>query len=923
MKSYVKHFLLVTMGVFAVVDARKTVEEQCIEDSMQTQTSTMHHSGVVKKHVLENGMTILVYENHTIPKVSLQIWYKVGSKDEGSGEKGIAHLIEHMIFKGTSGQDALPLSESDMNMIGPKLSAELNAFTTQDFTGYRFDLPTHNWKEMLPIIADCMLNCSFKDEHLNSEMKAVIQELKMRKDNYVSSLAETMLGAVFPDHPYHYPIIGFKQDLWNVKGADLRKFYKKHYVPNNATLVVVGDVNAQEVFALAQEYFGDIEPNWAYERPELYLNQDISSKSVTLYRDVTQPICLLAYVIPGLSSKTKHVIDLVSSILGSGKSSRLYKILVDECQLATSLGTFHWSTLFDHGVFFIIFEPKRVADIDHIICVIQDEIDDLVKHGVKDTELTRSINQSRMKYYSMLENMQEQAFDIGKLFLATGDENYVFDYLNKSHATLQKELHDILKNYFRASVMHKGMILPLPEEEKKQWLALQTESDLQDERILSARQRDTDVEGPGYVSQVKVGHPGLFSFPKAQISTTKNGIKILAHHNDNTPKISVVLQLKAKDYYDPADKQGLYNFVAQVMTEGTENYTATELADELESRGINIAVYPGGVSMSMLSSDLKKGLELLLEILTKATFEKSEVEKIRAQIQADIKNFWDNPAQFSGQIVREHVYKGHPYSKNSLGDAKTIAAVTQQDLIDWYKKVIVPGGARLAIVGDLTGYDVPALVESVLGNWHGKEVPTIQFPVLQKAPVQEIVYPINRDQVVLCFAGLSVDRKDKDYDKLVIFDQILGAGALGSMSSRLFKLREQSGLFYSINGSLTSTADEQPGMVMVKTMVSLDRLPEAERAIRETLAHAADTIEPYEFEQAKNAIATARVQNFESNSKMATAFLFLDRYGFPADYFDKRTAQLDKITIAEVQEAVKRVLRTNELSLFKIGRCSK
>lgn len=920
MKRFLTLFLFLTITMVMVADKQKSSKKSVTKDTMQTNKNVTKHSGVVLKRVLKNGLTILVYRIHMIPKVCIQMWYKVGSKDEMTGEKGLAHLIEHMIFKGTSGENALPLSESDQNMIGQKLSAQFNAFTTQDFTGYRFDLPTHNWRHILPIIVDCMQNCSFKDEHLNSEMKAVIQELKMRKDNYTTDLAESMLSAMFSDHPYQYPIIGFKQDLWTVKGSDLRAFYEKHYVPNNATLVVVGDVDPEEVFALAQDYFGAIEPNLEYKRPEFYLNKDIASKSITLYRDVAQPICLLGYVVPGLSSKTKHLIDLISIILGAGKSSRLYKAVVNDAQLATSLSTYHWSTLFDYGVFFIIFEPKDVASTDRIISIVQKEIEDLIVNGIKPEELEMAVNQSKMKYYSLLEDMQQQAFDLGKFYLATGDENYVFDYLKQPLETLQHELRVLLETYFRPSITHKGMIVSLPEEEKKQWLALQNESDAQDERILSKRQRTTDVEDPCYVDKIQVGCPELFSFAKADKSVLSSGITVLSHHNGNTPKISIILQLKAQDYYDPQEQQGLYNFMTQMMTEGTKNYTGNGLAQALESRGISLSVGPGAISMTMLSSDLSKGLELLHEVLTNATFEEKEIEKIRSHIQADIKNFWDNPTQFAGQLVREHIYKGHPYSKNSLGAPGIIAAITKKDLVDCYKKFIVPEGARLAIVGDLKGYDLNAVLESSLGDWSGKAVPTIEFAPIDPEINKEVVYPINRDQAVLCFVGLSVDRKDKDYDKLLIFDQILGGGALGSMSSRLFRLREQSGLFYSINGSLTAHTDEQPGMVIVKTLVSIDRLAEAEKAIKNCLKSSANEITPNEFEQAKNAILTSLVQFFESNSKIAAAFLFLEKYALPADYFDKRAAQLASITIPDVQAAVKRVLKVDELSTFKIGR---
>ena len=178
---------------------------------MNTQYNKTFKAGTVSKHVLDNGMTILVRPIHTVPKVSVQLWYNVGSKDEMDKERGIAHLIEHMTFKGTK-----KLSESDINFVTHMLSGSCNAFTSYDYTGYLFNFPTQHWKESFNIMADCMTNCSFKDYMLNSEMKAVIQELKMYRDRYERSLVDEMIGMIFADHPYHHPIIGYKQDLWSV-----------------------------------------------------------------------------------------------------------------------------------------------------------------------------------------------------------------------------------------------------------------------------------------------------------------------------------------------------------------------------------------------------------------------------------------------------------------------------------------------------------------------------------------------------------------------------------------------------------------------------------------------------------------------------------------------------------------------------------
>ena len=868
----------------------------------------------VYKMVLANGMTILVRLVHTIPKVSIQIWYNVGSKDEQLLEKGIAHLIEHMIFKGTE-----KLSESDINMLTHKLSGSCNAFTSYDYTGYLFNFPTHHWKEALPIMADCMTNCSFKDDMLNSEMKAVIQELKMYHDNYRLSLMREMISTIFSDHPYHYPIIGYKHDLWNVSGGDLRKFYKKHYLPNNATLVVVGDVDADEVFQLAQKHFGALKADNTYKKSDYYFGKDIVSKSVTLYRDIKQPLVMYTFVAPGARQKVDHILQITEWVIGKGKSSRLYKKLVNELQIATAVGTGYWD-LFDHSLFFIICEPKTVGDIDQIGQHVCQELIDISKHGIKNEEFVRGLKNTQMTLYNLLEDAEDQAYQIGGSYLATGDENYVFTALQQPTDLLKQQVESLITDYFRPSVMHRGEVLPLPSQEKSYWLALQKESDKEDERILSNRVRTTPIEPPVYTKSVPVKDPVPFSFPKAEILQLSNGLKVLYHHNPNTPKINITLEFKASHYYDQEDKQGLFNFIAKMLSEGTKNYTAEQLADIIESRGMSFTAYPGGISMSMLSNDFEFGLQILEEILTNATFPEQEIEKNRAQILAEIKYFWDDPRYFAGQLMRETIYKGHPYRKNTLGTEKSVKAITHDDMLNFYKKYISPHGARIAIVGDLKDYKLKDIFEKILDKWQGPEVMDIEFPALAPTKAEELNYPINRDQVVLSLAHLSIERMHPDFDKFLLFNQIFGGGALGSMSSRLFQLREATGLFYTIHGSLLVGSDEQQGMFQVKTIVSLDRLKEAEKAIKQTIDTVTDTITPEELVEAKRAVINTLVDHFESNSGIAQTFLYLDRFGLPAEYFDNRAAKLGKITLFGMQQAVKRVLSSNNLVVLRIGR---
>jgi len=886
-------------------------------NTRKTMSKKTNKQPQVYRFQLENGLTVLVRPVHTVPNVSMQILYGVGSKHEKNGERGSAHLLEHMLFKGTHTR-----SESDINTETHKLSGVTNAFTGYDFTGYLFEFPVQNWLHGLAILADCMENCTIKEEHLSSEMKAVIQELKMYKDSYHRSLVQELVGLIFQDHPYHHPIVGYKQDLWAVKSSDLFSFYKKHYKPNNATLVVVGDVDPENVFEEAKKAFGHIKPDWSHKKEEFYFNQDIAAKSVTIYRDVELPKACFVFVVPGLSAKKEHLLSLVDIALGQGKSSRLYKKIVDELQLATSLQSGYYD-FFDHGLFFIAVEPKSVENIEAIRSIIQKELGDFAEAGITDEELKMALKQNKMMIYGLLESNMSQAEKIATSFLATGDPEYVYNYFNYSETELKEGANQLIKDYLRPSIMHTGLVLPLPESEKEQWVKLQKISDQEDKRILFGRVRTTPVEPPVNADKVEVGKRVDFAFPKPEKALLSNNVSLYYYNNSKIPKIELVLSFAARPYYDSDTLPGLYNFVAAMMTEGTKKYTAQEFARVIESRGMGISVNPGRIAMSFLSEDLSFALDILHELLTNVTFDEKEIEKVRNQLKASIKHFWDQPNLISSWLVRENIYAGHPYSKNLLGTYDSIEKITQQDLIDFYVKYISLQGARLAIVGDLSDYNLVEKLENVLGACKGCAIEPILFPVVTYDKIHEINYPINRDQVVLFLGALSIDLKHADYDKLLLFDQIFGGGVLGSMSSRLFDLREETGLFYTIGGSLVAGADEQPGMVMVKTIVSLDRLEEAEKAIRNTMLTTVDTITQEEFEQAKQALINSLVNNFTASKRMAEAFLFLDRYKLPTDFFDKRAAQLETITLDEVKEAANKILKQNGLLTVRVGRVDK
>ncbi len=863
---------------------------------------------------LSNGLTLLVCPKKDAATVSVQLWYNVGSKHEKDGERGIAHFIEHMIFKGTE-----KLKESDVDLVIGKLSGDCNAFTSYDYTGYLFNLPVANWDKSLPMMADCMQNCTFKQEHLNSELKAVIQELKMYKDDYASSLHEAMVTNLFESHPYHYPIIGYKQDLWSVTRETLISFYKKHYTPDNATLVIVGDVDPEAVHKSVEKEFSHIPAGNGWNQEKFYINDDVKNKSVRLYRDLQQSIGLVSYLAPGIVTKNEFELESLAYVIANGRGSRLYKLLVDELQLVVTVKAFAYD-LFDKAIFFIEFNPKQESDIELIIQLIQKELDSIAQDGPTLAEVQRAQRFAQIDAQQLLQDTERQAYAIGKSFVATQDPMYPFNYGDVSTQDLAIKIQEFVRDYCNEVARNQGDVRAIPKSKVSALTKLQQASDAEDSLFLDAKERESEVEEGEYVHSVQLNDkkPSVHSKPTSL--QLKNGLDVLWFDNQAVDIIECQLDMKVSHFYDQADKSGLGYIVSRMMLEGTKNYPGQKFSDETESYGMFFSVSPGYVSVTFLKQDLEKGLELLTEMLINVSFQESSLAKIKEQALLQLKKFWDTPSNFSIQLGRDLIYQGHPYHKMILGSAESIEKITLQDCIDYYKKMITPQQARLAIVGNLEGQNVQAVIEKTVGAWQGDTVPSLTFPALQKPEKQEILSYINRDQVVLSFVGLSIDRMHEDYDKIVLFDQIFAGSTLSSMSTRLFNLRQQSGLFYTIGGSLVYGAGVQPGMILIKTIVSNDRVDEAQKAITQEIDTAIDTLTEEELQGAKRVLINSFDGLYESNEQKSSTFLFLKKYNLPFDYFEKRVETLQKINVEEIQIAVRKILSSDKLAVIKAGR---
>jgi len=862
-------------------------------------------------------MNVLVRPTHAIPEVAIQLWYHVGSKDESSGERGMAHLIEHMIFKGTK-----KLSESDIDLITIKLGGYTNAFTSNDYTAYIFKLPSNVWHEALLILSDCMSNARFDPQMLNSELSAVVQELKLYKDEYQETLIEKLVTGIFTPHPYHHPVIGYKQDLLGLTRNNLYAFYKKHYHPTNATLVIVGDVKRVDAFAYAEKYFGKISCPTSYKKQQHFFVDDVYNVTVKLPRAVENPWVFYTYPIPGFCEQRTYLINMIEFLLAKGRSSRLYEKLVNETKLATTVGCFSYE-LFEKSLLFIYVQPASVAALPRIEELIEEEIAQVVDGPIEDWEFCSIKKQIEIGYCSLLENMERQAELLGSSFLATGETNYLGKYMNAVKQAKRGDISKCVAAYLKPSRQNKGYLLPANKDEQFLWEELQKKSDELDVKILKRCKRTKPIEPGNLVVKVKDKPLPEFTYPIPKTFVLDNGLEVLYHHNPATPNLSLLLGFKADYLYEPPEFGGMSRFVGRLLLEGTKHYSAKELNRYLDTHGMKLTTASGIVSLDLLSQDVDKGLDILRQVVTEPAFEHDSIEKVRQQTLMELQEYWDTPMIFIDELARQVVYDGHPYSKNRYGYKECVKKFSRSQICDFYDEYLTPQEAMLVIVGDLNGYNekkLQRLLEKHLGGWKGKQIDDLVYPEIVYTKPKTVHHEISRDQVVLALVAPSVSRIDKNYDALALLDFIF-TGSGTSMSSRLFQLREQTGLFYTIGGSLVYGAGIAPGMMFIKTMVSLNKVDIAQNLIKKSMKNLRENgIFEDELSRAVKALITSSTRIFESNAHIAKTYLLLKRCGINLDLFDKRGAFLSILNIDAINTVAHRYCKENVLSTIRVGR---
>ncbi|MEH2302653.1 MAG: pitrilysin family protein [Nostoc sp.] len=869
----------------------------------------------VQKTVLDNGLTVLTKEVHTAPVVSVQVWYKVGSRNEVKGENGISHQLEHLMFKGTTDRPV------QFGRLFSALGSQFNAFTSYDETAYFGTVQRDKLEALLTLEADRMENSLVGTEQLASEKRVVISELQGYENSPSYRLDRAVMRDAFPSRAYGLPVGGTKADVQKFTVEQVRNYYQTYYSPENATLVITGDFATEPVLKVVKETYGKL-PKRAKTAVAKNSAQVIASTSVAKKAPIVlkQPgsaaLLQAVYPLPDIKHPDVPAIDVMDSILTGGRSSRLYQALV-ESGLASSVNG-GAAELIEPGWYEISATAAAGQELGKIAQVLQESLAKLQQQPVTTEELNRAKTQLQASYILGNQDITSQASQLGYNQTIAGDYRFIEKYLAAIAKVTPAEVQQVAKTYLNPAKQTIGFFEPTQPDGKPGTSSAGSGRTV--ENFSPGKPVDPAELAKYLPPATSATDSGKQSLPEE--FTLNNGLRVLLLSDRNLPTINLSGQIDAGTEFDGNQKAGLANLTATNLMNGTQTKNALTLAKTLEDRGadLNFGASREGVSVSGegLSANLPILIQTLADVLENATFPADQLELSRQRALISLKVQLDDPRGLGRQVFQQAIYpENHPF--HSFPTAESLKSVTRDDLLGFYQTHYRPDTTTIALVGDFDPVKVKALLNQAFGKWQA----TGKLPVLKIASVSlpQTLTRLNKlipgkTEAVTYIGYNGIARKDPRYYAALVLNQILGGDTL---SSRLgTEVRDRQGLTYGIYSGFAAGINPGPFLIQMQTAPG-----DTQKAIASTLALLKQLREQgvteAEFNTAKRSITNSYPVDLANPSDVSSIILSNAVLGLSLAEIREFPQKIQAVTMAHLQQAIEDLIKPENLVIVTAG----
>jgi len=866
----------------------------------------------VRKTVLDNGLTVLTKEVHTTPVVSVQVWYRVGTRNEGPGLNGISHQLEHLLFKGTTNR---PIQ---FGRLFSALGSNSNAFTSYDETAYFGTVGRDKLEALLVLEADRMQNALINAEQLASEKRVVISELQGYENSPGYRLSRAVQRAAFPNRPYGLPVGGTKADVQRFTLKQVQDYYRTYYSPDNATLVIVGDFATEPVLAKVKQIFGKV-PQQAKTAPSPTHSAAAATvkKPIVLRQPGSAALFQVMYPLPNAEHPDVPALDVMDAILTQGRSSRLYQALV-ESGLASEISAYP-AELIEPGWYSISATAAPGQALSKIEQVLQRSLAELQRRQVTPAELNRAKTQLQATFTLSNRDISSQASQLGYNQTVAQDYRYSDRYLAGVSQVTAADIQRVADTYLDPAKRTVGYFEPTQTTGQPATTA--EASATQTLESFTTGEPVDPAEVAKYLPRT-TGETATTSQPLPQRWQLNNGLTVLLLPDSSTPTVTLSGHIQAGSSFDPLDRAGIASLTAENLTSGTKNKDALALAEELENRGIELelAANREGVSIEgdALAKELPTLIRTLADVVQNATFPTDQLELSRQQALIELKVELDNPQVLGRRVFQQAIYpKNHPFY--AFPTPASLKSITRRDVTRFYQQHYRPDTTVLALVGDFDPAQVHSLLEASLGKWQAKgNPPNLRFPAV---PLPKSVKRLSPDlpsksQSVSYLGYPGISRQDPRYYAALVLNQVLGGDTLASRLGT--EIRDRQGLTYGIYSYFQAGKHAGPFVIQMQTAPE-----DAQQAIRSTLSLLEQLqqkgITAAELQAAKRSLTSSYPVELASPEALVSTILSNEVYGLNQEELRNFTRRIDAVSQAQVRQAAQELIHPNQIVVVTAG----
>ncbi len=874
-----------------------------------------------ESYTLPNGLQVILTEDHRLPIVGVDLWYHVGPMKERAGRTGFAHLFEHMMFEGSKHVG----EKAHFKYLESAGASDINGTTDFDRTNYFETLPSNQLELALWLESDRMgfLLDTLDREKLTNQRDVVRNERRQSIENQPYGLVdEALVQSLFPKgHPYHAVVIGSHADIEAARLEDVRQFFQQYYAPNNATIAIAGDIDKAKTKALIEKYFGPIPKGPDVPKVDVTTPDITSEKRVTVTDTVQLPKVEFAWLTPQAFTPGDAEADFAAHILGGGKSSRLYRKLVYEQQIAQSTDCYNQSqALRSWTTCELVARPGVTAE--QLEKAANNVINDFLQTGPTQAEIDRARNTTESRKIRGLQRVGGfggVADTLNYYNQYTGDPGYlpkdIARYDAMTVASVQKYAQANLKQSQRVTVYGipgKKVVDDVPRSPADTDANVKIQPEYSAEFDQAQAWRKTPPQ-PGPQPKLSLPEPTHF--------TLANGLKVYLVESHSLPVMSASLVALGGSEGDSPKKPGVAGFTAAMLTEGTANRTAPQIADDTDQIGATLTKNAGNdnafVRISALSNVSSQALDLLADVTLHPSFSDKEIDRIRGQRLTSLLQLKDQPVQVAISVASRALYGADsPYGYRSIGTEAAIKATTREDLVNFWQQHYAPSNSALVFAGDLTEKQARDLAEKYFGSWSAKGIAS-QPPAAPAPPSRRVILVDmpGAPQTAIFAAGIGVPRSNPDFAPLNVDNTMLG----GLFSSRInMNLREQHGYTYGAFSTFQFMRGSGPFFAGASVRADVTG-PAVHELFSELDRIRTSPLTPQELNMSKDFLMRSLPGDFETAEETAGKISDIFTYELPLDYYRTYPSKIDSVTSEQAASVARKYFHPENMLLIAVG----